>query len=78
MRALFAAGLLGWLGSLLPAISFADSAVKIRALTPTDPAAPAEAIVSGQLDDQFKAMKDIAAPPCREAHHGGEERDADK
>ena len=59
MRALFAAGLLLWLGSLLPAISFAeDSVVKIRALTPTDPAPSAETIVSGQLDDQFKTMKD--------------------
>ena len=59
MRALFAAGLLLWLGSLLPAVSFAkDSVVKMRALTPTDPAPSAEAIVSGQLDDQFKTMKD--------------------
>jgi diguanylate cyclase (GGDEF)-like protein len=57
LRLLFAAGLLIWLGSLLPAHCFAaDALVKIRALTPSDTALSAEAVADGSLDDQFKTL----------------------
>jgi diguanylate cyclase (GGDEF)-like protein len=59
LRALFAAGLLVWLGSLVPGISFAsDSLVKMRALAPADSPPSIEALTSGTLDDQFKPLKD--------------------
>jgi diguanylate cyclase (GGDEF)-like protein len=59
LRALFAAGLLLWLGSLVPAISFAsDSVVRMRALSPAESSASIESIASGALDAQFKPMKD--------------------
>jgi diguanylate cyclase (GGDEF)-like protein len=59
LRALFAAGLLVWLGSLLPAHCFAsDSVVKIRALAPSSVPVTAETVTSGMLDDQFKTMAD--------------------
>jgi diguanylate cyclase (GGDEF)-like protein len=59
LRALFAAGLLVWLGSLVPAISFAaDSVVKMRALAPAESSPSIETIAGGTLDDQFKTMKD--------------------
>ena len=59
MRALFAAGLLVWLGSLVPAISFAaDSVVKMRALAPAESSPSIETIAGGTLDDEFKPMKD--------------------
>jgi diguanylate cyclase (GGDEF)-like protein len=59
LRALFAAGLLVWLGSFVPAIGFAaDSVVKMRALAPAESSASIETIAGGTLDDQFKPMKD--------------------
>jgi two-component system, sensor histidine kinase LadS len=60
LRALFAAGLLLWLGSFVPAISFAaaDSVVKMRALAPAESSPSIETIAGGTLDDQFKTMKD--------------------
>ena len=59
MRALFAAGLLVWLGSFVPAISFAsDSVVKMRALPPAEPSVSMDSIAGGALDAQFKPMKD--------------------
>jgi two-component system, sensor histidine kinase LadS len=59
VRALFAAGLLVWCGSLVPGLAFAsDSIVKMRALTPADPAPSADIVAAGTLDDQFKTMKD--------------------
>jgi diguanylate cyclase (GGDEF)-like protein len=54
VRALLAAGLLIWLGSLVPAQSFAAATViKLRALPPSDTHPTPEAIASGSLDDQF-------------------------
>jgi diguanylate cyclase (GGDEF)-like protein len=54
VRALFAAGLLIWLGSLLPAQSFAaETAIKLRALPPDTHPTPAT-VASGSLDDQFQ------------------------
>jgi diguanylate cyclase (GGDEF)-like protein len=59
LRALFAAGVLFWLGSLVPAVSFAaDSVVKMRALAPSDTPASIDSIAAGTLDDQFKIMKE--------------------
>jgi len=59
LRALFAAGLLIWLGSSVPAISLAaGSVVKMRALNPANSSASIDAIVSGTLDEQFKPLKD--------------------
>jgi diguanylate cyclase (GGDEF)-like protein len=59
LRALFAAGLLLWLGSFVPAISFAsDSVVKMRALSPAESSASIQSIANGALDAQFKPMKD--------------------
>jgi diguanylate cyclase (GGDEF)-like protein len=55
VRALLAAGLLIWLGSLVPAQSFAAATVvKLRALAPSDTHPTPEAIASGSLDDQFQ------------------------
>jgi diguanylate cyclase (GGDEF)-like protein len=55
VRALLAAGLLIWLGSLVPAQSFAAATViKLRALPPSDTHPTPEAIASGSLDDQFQ------------------------
>jgi diguanylate cyclase (GGDEF)-like protein len=59
LRALFAAGLLLWLGSLVPNLTFAaDSIVKMRALTPADSPPSIESILGGALDDEFKTLKD--------------------
>jgi hypothetical protein len=59
LRVLFAAGLLVWLGSLVPAVSFAaDSVVKMRALTPADPSPSVETLLRGERDEQFKSMKE--------------------
>jgi diguanylate cyclase (GGDEF)-like protein len=53
VRALLAAGLLIWLGSLVPAKGFAaETVIKLRALPPTTHPTP-EAVASGSLDDQF-------------------------
>lgn len=56
MRALLAAGLLVWLGSLVPAQSTVAAAtlIKLRALPPSDTHPTPEAIASGSLDDQFQ------------------------
>ena len=56
MRAVLAAGLLIWLGSLVPADSSLAAAtlIKLRALPPSDTLPTPEAIASGSLDDQFK------------------------
>jgi diguanylate cyclase (GGDEF)-like protein len=55
VRALLAAGLLIWLGSLVPAPSMAaGTVIKLRALPPSDTHPTPEAIVSGSLDDQFQ------------------------
>ena len=55
MRAFLAAGLLIWLGSLIPALSFAaDPSVKLRALPPGDSNPTAEAVASGSLDETFQ------------------------
>jgi diguanylate cyclase (GGDEF)-like protein len=54
VRAL-AAGLLIWLGSLGPAQSFvADTAIRVRALAPSDARPSPEAVASGSLDDQLQ------------------------
>ena len=55
MRALLAAGLLIWLGSLVPAdSSAAATSIKLRAIPPSDTHPTPEAIASGSLDDQFQ------------------------
>jgi diguanylate cyclase (GGDEF)-like protein len=55
VRALLAAGLLIWLGSLVPAqSSAAETTIKLRALPPADTHPTPEAIASGSLDDQFQ------------------------
>jgi len=56
VRALLAAGLLVWLGSLVPAQSTVAAAtlIKLRALPPSDTHPTPEAIASGSLDDQFQ------------------------
>jgi diguanylate cyclase (GGDEF)-like protein len=55
VRALLAAGLLIWLGSLVPAHSdAAPTVVKLRALPPGEIHPTPEAIASGSLDDQFQ------------------------
>jgi len=56
VRALLAAGLLIWLGCLVPAESSVAAAtlIKLRALPPSDTLPTPEAIASGSLDDQFK------------------------
>ena len=54
MRALLAAGLLIWLGSLVPAPSFAATVIKLRALPLSDTHPTPEAIASGSFDDQFQ------------------------
>ena len=60
MRALLAAGLLIWLGSLIPGQCFAAATViKLRALPP-DTHPTAAAAVSGTLDAQFQPFS--AAP----------------
>jgi diguanylate cyclase (GGDEF)-like protein len=54
VRALLAAGLLIWLGSLIPAQSFAaETVIKLRALPPGTHPTPA-AVAGGSLDDQFQ------------------------
>jgi diguanylate cyclase (GGDEF)-like protein len=59
LRALFAAGLVLWLGSLVPAISFAaDSIVKMRTLTPADSSPSTESVAAGTLDADFKLLRD--------------------
>jgi two-component system, sensor histidine kinase LadS len=55
LRALLAAGLLIWLGSLVPAdSSAAPTSIKLRAIPPSDTHPTPEAIASGSLDDQFQ------------------------
>jgi diguanylate cyclase (GGDEF)-like protein len=55
VRALLAAGLLIWLGSLVPAQSFAaDTAIRIRALSPAGVPPTPQAVASGSLDDQLQ------------------------
>jgi diguanylate cyclase (GGDEF)-like protein len=55
VRALLAAGLLIWLGSLVPASGFAaDTAVRVRALAPSNAHASPQAVASGSLDDQLQ------------------------
>src|SRR5450631_3609362 len=54
VRALLAAGLLIWLGSLVPAPSFAATVIKLRALPLSDTHPTPEAIASGSFDDQFQ------------------------
>jgi diguanylate cyclase (GGDEF)-like protein len=55
LRALLAAGLLIWLGSLVPAeSSAAASSIKLRAIPPGDTHPTPAAIASGALDDQFQ------------------------
>jgi diguanylate cyclase (GGDEF)-like protein len=55
LRALLAAGLLIWLGSLVPAESSAvATSIKLRAIPPSDTHPTPEAIASGALDDQFQ------------------------
>jgi diguanylate cyclase (GGDEF)-like protein len=60
VRAFLAAGLLIWLGSLIPGQSFAAATViKLRALPP-DTHPTAAAVISGTLDEQFQPFS--AAP----------------
>ena len=55
MRALLAAGFLIWLGSLSSAQSFAaDTAIRIRALEPSDAQPSPQAVASGSLDEQLQ------------------------
>ena len=55
MRALLAAGCLIWLGSLGPAQSFAaDTAIRVRALGPSDPQPSLQAVANGSLDEQLQ------------------------
>jgi diguanylate cyclase (GGDEF)-like protein len=55
VRALLAAGLLLWLGSLVPGHCFAAGAVvKLRAIPPSDTEAAPEAVAGGALDAQFQ------------------------
>jgi diguanylate cyclase (GGDEF)-like protein len=55
VRALPAAGLFLWLGSLSWAQCFAaDTAIRVRALAPTDPQPSAEAVASGSLDAELQ------------------------
>jgi diguanylate cyclase (GGDEF)-like protein len=55
VRALLAAGLLIWLGSLCEGRAFAaDTAIRVRALPPADAHPTPEAVASGSLDDQLQ------------------------
>jgi diguanylate cyclase (GGDEF)-like protein len=54
LRALLAAGLLIWLGSLPAESSAAAATIKLRAIPPGDTHPTPEAIASGSLDDQFQ------------------------
>jgi diguanylate cyclase (GGDEF)-like protein len=61
VRALLAAGFLIWLGSLSSAQSFAaDTAIRIRALAPSDAQPSPEAIASGSLDEQLQPFSKAA------------------
>ncbi|HTB90891.1 MAG TPA: diguanylate cyclase [Steroidobacteraceae bacterium] len=55
MRALLAAGFFFWLGALSPGQTFAaDTAIRVRALAPSDAQPSPEAVASGSLDAQLQ------------------------
>ena len=54
VRALLAAGLLIWLGSLGEQAFAADTAIRVRALAPGDAHPTVEAVASGSLDEQLQ------------------------
>jgi diguanylate cyclase (GGDEF)-like protein len=61
VRALLAAGFLIWLGSLGPAQSFAaDTAIRVRALEPSDAQPSPQAVANGSLDEQLQPFSKAA------------------